>query len=286
MSRTLLSRRAFVAGTAISVIAFGSKRAHAAGDRLVLTGSSTVAPLAAEIGKRFEETHKGVRVDVQTGGSSRGVRDARTGLADIGMASRSLYDDEKDLTAYTIALDGVTMILNKNNPVQSLTAQQIIDIYTGKIRDWSAVGPGKGTIVVEHKAEGRSTLELFIEHFKIKASDVRADIIVGDNQEAIKVIAGNASAIGYVSIGAALFESEIGTPIKPLPLEGVAPTLEAVNNRKFPIIRELNFVVRGQPQGIAKEFIAFAQSEAVDDLVKDLSYVPLDHKPGFKSSQR
>jgi phosphate transport system substrate-binding protein len=286
MSKIVVSRRSFVAGTATSLVVFGGRRARAAGDRLTLTGSSTVAPLAAEIGKRFEETHKGVRVDVQTGGSSRGVRDARTGLADIGMASRSLNDDEKDLAAYTIALDGVTMILHKNNPLRSLTSQQITDIYTGKIRDWSAVGPGKGTIVVEHKAEGRSTLELFLEHFKIKAADVRADIVVGDNQEAIKVIAGNDVAIGYVSIGAALFESEIGTPIKPLPLDGIEPTLEAVTGRRFPIIRELNLLVRGQPQGIAKEFIAFAQSEAVDDLVKDLSYVPLDHTPSFKSSQR
>jgi phosphate transport system substrate-binding protein len=286
MSKNVLSRRSFVVGTGICLGAFRSTGVLAASGRLVLTGSSTVAPLAAEIGKRFEETHKGIRVDVQTGGSSRGVHDARTGLADIGMASRSLYENENDLNAYTIALDGVTIILNKHNPVQSLTSQQIADIYTGKIRDWSAVGPGKGTIVVEHKAEGRSTLELFLEHFKLKASDVRADVIVGDNQEAIKVIAGNQSAIGYVSIGAAQFEAEIGTPIKSLALEGVEPTLEAVTSRKFPIIRELNLVVKGQPQGTVKEFIAFAQSEAVDDLVKDLSYVPLDHKSGFKSSQR
>ena len=258
----------------------------AANDRLVLTGSSTVAPLAAEIGKRFEESHKGVRVDVQTGGSSRGVHDARTGLADIGMASRSLYDNEKDLIAHTIALDGVTMILHKSNPVQSLTAQQVADIYTGKVRDWSAVGPGSGTIVVEHKAEGRSTLELFIEHFKLKATEVRADVIVGDNQEAIKVIAGNPLAIGYVSIGAAEFEAEIGTPIKSLPLDGVAPTLDAVRRHQFPIIRELNLVVKGEPQGLAKEFITYAQSGAVDDLVKELSYVPLDHSAGLKASQR
>ncbi len=286
MTRNVLSRRSFVAGSGVCLVALGSGRAMAANDRLVLTGSSTVAPLAAEIGKRFEESRKGVRVDVQTGGSSRGVHDARTGLADIGMASRSLYDNEKDLIAHTIALDGVTMILHKSNPVQTLTAQQIADIFTGKIRDWSAVGPGSGTIVVEHKAEGRSTLELFLEHFKLKATEVRADVIVGDNQEAIKVIAGNRMAIGYVSIGAAEFEAEIGTPIKPLPLDGVAPTLEAVRRRQFPIIRELNLVVKGEPQGLAKEFITYAQSGAVDDLVKELSYVPLDHSAGLKASQR
>ena len=73
--------------------------------KLVLTGSSTVAPLAAEIGKSFEAEHSGVRIDVQSGGSSRGITDARKGLANIGMVSRALKEDEKDLQAFTIARD-------------------------------------------------------------------------------------------------------------------------------------------------------------------------------------
>jgi phosphate transport system substrate-binding protein len=124
-------------------------------EKLVLTGSSTVAPLAAEIGKRFESLHNNVRVDVQTGGSSRGVSDARAGLADIGMASRALKDDEKDLLSFTIALDGISVILNKANPVDSLNKQQIIDIYTGKIVNWKGLGGNDAPITVVNKAEGR-----------------------------------------------------------------------------------------------------------------------------------
>src|SRR5262245_3820261 len=92
--------------------------------KLVLTGSSTIAPLAAEIGKRFEAAHPGVRIDVQTGGSSRGIADARQGLADIGMASRALKKDESDLLAFTIALDGVCLIVHQDNPVEKLADQQ------------------------------------------------------------------------------------------------------------------------------------------------------------------
>ncbi|MBN3885035.1 MAG: substrate-binding domain-containing protein [Nostoc sp. JL34] len=96
--------------------------------KLVLTGSSTVAPLAAEIGKRFESEHPDVRVDVQTGGSSRGIADARTGVANIGMASRSLKEEEKDLQAFAIARDGIGIILHKENSIKSLSNQQVIDI--------------------------------------------------------------------------------------------------------------------------------------------------------------
>ncbi|MFQ5744400.1 MAG: substrate-binding domain-containing protein, partial [Acidobacteriota bacterium] len=73
--------------------------------KLVLTGSSTVAPLASEIGKRFETLHPQTRIDVQMGGSSRGIADARQGLADIGLVSRALHADESDLHAFTIARD-------------------------------------------------------------------------------------------------------------------------------------------------------------------------------------
>ena len=267
--------RSFLALSVMALLSVAAS-AHAA-ETIVLTGASTVAPLMAEIGKRFEETHPNLRIDVQTGGSSRGVRDARAGLADIGMVSRPLTDSERDLTAFTLAYDGVAFILHKSNPVQTLTRQQIIDIFTGKVRDWSEIGPGRGTIVVENKAEGRSTLELFLTHFDIKSSDVKAAVVVGDNQEAIKVIAGNPLAIGYVSIGSAVTEAGLGVPIKPLPMDGVEATIDAVKQKRFPLVRDLNLVVRKPPEGVVKEFIAYAQSDQVTDLVKDLYYVPVGH---------
>ena len=89
--------------------------------RLTLTGSSTVAPLASEIARRFEAQHAGVRIDVQTGGSTRGVTDVRAGRADIGMASRALAKDEADVSAYAIAVDGVACIVNRSNPVTMLS---------------------------------------------------------------------------------------------------------------------------------------------------------------------
>ena len=91
--------------------------------KLLVTGSSTVAPLVSEIAKRFEELHPGVRVDVQTGGSGKGIADARVGVADIGMASRALEDDESDLVAHKIAADGVGLIVHETNSDQDVDAQ-------------------------------------------------------------------------------------------------------------------------------------------------------------------
>lgn len=243
--------------------------------KLVLTGSSTVAPLASEIGKRFEAAHRGVQVDVQTGGSSRGIADARNGLADIGMASRSLKPGEEDLFAHTIARDGIGVILHRDNPVNQLTRDQVVAIYRGEITNWKDVGGRDRPIVVVNKAQGRSTLELFLDHFELEPQDVQASIIIGDNEQGVKTVAGNPDAIGYVSIGTAEYDEEHGAPIKLLPLEGVVPSVSSVRSGDFPLSRPLNFVTLSEPQGLAEEFIAFARSPAVNDLVQGLYFVPV-----------
>jgi len=247
----------------------------AAGDRLTLSGASTVSPLAAEIGKRFESLHPGVRVDVQSGGSARGVSDARQGLAEIGLVSRALKEEENDLTSFTIALDGVCVILHKENPVGSLQDNQVASIYTGKIKNWKELGGKDAPITVVNKAEGRSTLELFCHYFKLKNTDIKAHVVIGDNPQGIKTVAGNPDAIGYVSLGTAEYEAGHGSPIQLLPCSGVAASVENVRNKTFPLSRPLNLVTRRAPEGRVREFIEFARSEKVHDLVKDQYFVPI-----------
>jgi phosphate transport system substrate-binding protein len=259
--------------TAVGV--FSSESADSLQGKLVLTGSSTIAPLAAEIGKRFESLHPGVRVDVQSGGSGRGITDARTGLADIGMVSRSLKPDEKDLLPFAIARDGVCMIVHRNNPVRQLTDKQIAGIYTGAIRNWKEVGGPSAPITVVNKAEGRSTLELFLHHFRLNNTAIKAHVVIGDNEQGIKTVAGNPDAIGYVSVGTAEYDAEQGVPIKLLPMGGVAASIETVANGAFPLARPLNLVMKAEPGGLAKAFLDFARSTAVHDIVKEQYFVPI-----------
>ena len=243
--------------------------------KLILTGSSTVAPLTAEIAKRFEAQNPGVRVDVQSGGSSRGIADARSRLADIGLVSRALKPDEQDLKSFTIALDGIGLIVHRDNPVQTLTDAQIVAIYTGRITNWRDVRGADRPITVVNKAEGRSTLELFLHHFQLKNSDIKAQVVIGENQQGIKTVAGNPGAIGYVSIGTAEYEAAQGAPIRLLPMAGVAASVKNVRNGSFPLARPLNLVTQAEPEGLVKHFIEFARSKAQDDLVEAQYFVPL-----------
>jgi phosphate transport system substrate-binding protein len=241
--------------------------------RLTMTGSSSVAPLVSEIARRFETKHPGVRIDVQTGGSTRGLTDARAGRADIGMASRAMTAEEADLIAYPIAVDGIACIVHRSNPVTMLSKEQVTGIFSGTITNWSAVGGPDRRIVVVNKAAGRSTLELFLHHFALKADQIKAEVVIGDNAQGIKTVAGSADAIGYVSIGAAQTDADAGVAIKVVGLDGRVPSIDTVRDGTWPIIRPLNLVMRSAPTGVTAEFVAFARSAAVDDLILDLAFV-------------
>lgn len=243
--------------------------------RLILTGSSTVAPLATEIGKAFEKEHPGVRVDVQTGGSSRGIADARRGLADIGMVSRPLNGDETDLFAFTIAGDGISMILHADNPIAKLSRRDIIKIYTGQVTNWKEFGGKDAPITVVNKAEGRSTLELFISFLKISNQDIQADVVIGDNAQGIKTVAGNVNAVAYVSVGAAEYDAATGVPIKLLPIDGIEASTKTVRQGTFPLARPLNLVTTTPPAGLAATFIEFARSPGRIPLIEEQYFVPV-----------
>jgi phosphate transport system substrate-binding protein len=257
--------------TLFAIVGFSS--AWAEEGQLIITGSSTVAPLVLEVAKRYESQHPNVRIDVQTGGSSRGINDIRMSLSDIGMVSRALEPDETDLTSHLVGLDGITMVLHQSNPINDLSRQQIIDIYRGKIKNWKEIGGANLPISVVNKAEGRSTLQLFLEHFKLKNSQIQASVVIGDNQQGIKVITGNPGAIGYVSIGTAEYEVKRGTPIKLAALSGSIADTQAVASGNYPLTRELNLITSGKTSTLAEDFIHFAQSEQVHDLIKKQFFV-------------
>lgn len=241
--------------------------------KLLLTGSSTVAPLMTAIAERYQITHPDVVIEVQTGGSNKGVEDVRTGANDIGMASRALKPEEQDLTAFTVAQDGIALVVHQSNRIQTITPQQAVDIYTGNLSNWKTLGGDDSSITVLNKTANHATLELFAKHFKLEPESIVADRLVGDNTEMIETILENPSAIGYVSIGAAEYKIVNGIPLKMMSLEGVPATVQSVSKGIFPLSRPLNLITKEEPAGVKKEFIDFARSPAVEDIVQAQAFV-------------
>ena len=248
--------------------------------KLVLTGSSTIAPVIQEIASRFEQEHSDVRIDVQSGGSSRGIRDAGTGAADIGMSSRALKTAEAEkLDSHIIGWDGVAFVVHKNNPVETISDDQLRKIYTGAIANWSEVGGTDQRVVVSSRPEGRSELDLVCDYLNIKAGSIRANIVDGETQQSLKSVINNRKAITFTSVGAAHDAIKRGEPLKLLPLQGIQATFDNVQSGTFPLARPLVLVVpkndKSKNDKLIKAFLKFSKSKSVYDAVVGLGFVPI-----------
>ena len=192
------------------------------------------------------------------------------------MVSRALRPEERDdLAGHMIARDGLAIIVHENNLMRRLSRAAIRRIYTGKKRRWSDFGGSPGTIVVVSKAEGRATLELFLEYFELQSRDLTPDVIIGDNQQGIKIVAGNPNAIGYVALSAAIDSIRNGAPIALVAFDGIEPTAGAVATGRYPLIRELNLVTGRTPKGpLVQRFIEFAVSDRVRPVLESFDVAP------------
>ena len=249
--------------------------ASARTDEVTVTGSTTILPIAEVSAEMFKEAHPDVKVLVSGVGSSAGIESVSTGSSDIGTSSRDLKPEEEDLGLIDtpIAYDAIAIIVNPDNPVESLTTQQIKAIFQGKITRWSEVGGPDETIHLVNRDEASGTREAFFKIVMDKESfDPAAAVLPGTGQVRA-VVAEAPGAIGYISFG---FLNE---SVKAVAVDGVAPSVETVFSGDYPIQRTLHFFTEGDPAGLAKEYIDFVLSPAVQDtVVQDAGFLPVTHR--------
>jgi phosphate transport system substrate-binding protein len=232
---------------------------------LTIAGSTSVQPFSEVLAEEFMAKHKGIQVNVQGGGSSQGVEAAVSGAADIGSASRDLEDEEeaKDLIATPIAIDGVAIVVSKDNKVTGLTAEQIKNIYLGNIKNWKEVGGTDAAITVVTREDGSGTREAFSKGI-MNEEDIINSAIVQNSTGAVRTtVAGDKNAIGYVSM------ASVNSEVKAVELDGVAATEDNVKNGTYKLQRPFIYITKGDPTGIAKEFIDFVLSDEGQKIIVD-----------------
>lgn len=256
-------------------VAFGtSSTGSALEGQLLLTGSSTTAPLMSQIAKRYQLLHPNIKIRIELGGAMRGINDARNGAADIGMVSRLVTDEDYDVKGFPVARDGAGFIVHKSNPVTSLTSSQISDIFRGRIKNWSKVGGADAPIRVIKREEGRGTVALFMHHFKMTYSEMKAEQILGENADVIDAVATNSNAISLMSVIVAENQIRTRVPIKVLSIDGIAATRANILSGDYPFTRPLTLVTRGLPHGLAKDLIAYSLSPQIADIIENMGFVP------------
>ena len=235
-------------------------------------GSTSMEKVIGALSEQFMTDNSGVSVTYDATGSGAGIEAASNGSADIGLSSRALKDEEKvsGLVGTTVALDGIAVIVNPANKVADLTVEQIAQIFTGEITDWSQLGGEAGTISCIGREAGSGTRDGFESITKTKDA-CKMDQELTSTGAVIEAVAGNPSAIGYASLSA------LKDTVKAVTVGGVECTEDTVLDGSYAIQRPFVFATKdGEALSAqAQAFFDFATSSAANDLIRAAGAVPV-----------
>jgi len=263
--------------TFAAVLAVSSSFAGA--DQLVIKGSDTLgAKLVPQIAEAYKATHPGTTFSIAAEGSTTGFAALIDGTADIGMASRPAKVTEvsaatakgRDLKPLVVAWDGIAVLVNSANPVQTLTKKQVEQIFTGDVTDWSAVGGAPGPISVYTRNTSSGTYSEWKELAMSKRDYAPSAQKMAGNEQIASEVGKNPAGIGYVGL------AYVNAPgVKVVKVDGNLPDQESVRSKAYPYSRPTFFYTNGAPSGEAKNFIDFVLGPDGQKIVNQVGFVPI-----------
>ena len=279
-----ITRRSFltVCGAAVAAAALtacggsassaASSTAAALSGNVAAGGSTSMKNVIAALTEGFAEVEPGVTVSYDPTGSGAGITGAADKTLDIGLSSRALKDDEKaDVEGTTIALDGIAIIVNNASKVEDLTVDQLKQMFTGEITNWSEVGGDDGEIVLIGREAGSGTRDGFESIVEVKDSCKYAQELTATGA-VISAVEANPLAIGYASLSA------VGDTVKMVTVGGVECSEETVKDGSYEVQRPFVFVTNKSValSEQAQAFFDFATSADAADLIRTAGAVPVN----------
>jgi phosphate transport system substrate-binding protein len=249
-----------------------SSTAAALSGNVATGGSTSMKNVIAALTEGFAEVEPGVTVSYDPTGSGAGITGATDKTLDIGLSSRALKDDEKaDVDGTTIALDGIAIIVNNASKVEDLTVDQLKQMFTGEITNWSEVGGDDGEIVLIGREAGSGTRDGFESIVDVKDSCKYAQELTATGA-VISAVEANPLAIGYASLSA------VGDTVKMVIVGGVECSEETVKDGSYEVQRPFVFVTNKSVtlSEQAQAFFDFAVSADAADLIRTAGAVPVN----------
>ncbi len=234
-------------------------------------GSTSMEKVIGYLSESYMEGNKNVKVTYNPTGSGAGIQAVSEGRCDIGLSSRDLKDDEKTTLDQTVvAIDGIAIVVNPSNTASNLSVQQLADIYTGEITNWSQVGGDDLPIVLIGREAASGTRDGFesITDTKDKCKYNQELTSTGD---VIQTVSGNPNAIGYASLAA------VKDSVKVLSVDNVMPSKQTIQDGSYKVQRDFVLVTKKDKKlgDEAQKFFDFATSAAADDLIEKAGAIPV-----------
>jgi phosphate transport system substrate-binding protein len=237
-----------------------------------IAGGTAHIPVMKEAAKRIMTRYKDILVTVAGGGSGLGIKQVGEGLVDIGNSGRKPKPEEIEkykLKMFKWSIDGVGVVVNPANKIQSLTKDQLKDIFSGKIDNWSVLGGVKHAITVYTRDEASGTRDVFWKKALDKENISPKALFVPSNGAMKTAVANDPYAIGYVSVG------HMDETVAPVALDGVTPTLDTVKSGEYKIARGLYSNTKGDPTGLTRLFIDYLFSSEGQKIAAEKGFIPV-----------
>lgn len=234
-------------------------------------GSTSMEKVIGFLSEAYMEDNSGVSVTYNPTGSGTGIQAVQEGRCDIGLSSRDLKGEEKQtLDGTVVAIDGIAVIVNPENPVTDLTVEQIAAIYKGEVTSWSEVGGADAPIVCIGREAASGTRDGFESVTGTEDACVYTQELTSTG-DVVQTVASNPNAIGYASL------ASVKDTVRALTVEGVAPTTESIQNGEYKIQRNFVLVTKKDAplSEEAQKFFDFAISEAADEYIVGAGAVPV-----------
>lgn len=250
-------------------------------NEIFIKGSDTILPVSLAESEAFMELYPQNKIIVIGGGSSIGIASFIEGEVEIAMASRKIKDSEIENAMEkgirpvetVIGWDGIAVIVNKNNPLDSLNIEQLKMIYTGKVSNWKELGGSDEEIEVLVRDTSSGTYAFFKENVLDDEEYISTAVTEPNTEAVVEEVATDTGAIGYIGLAYA------DSSVKMLGLESTEGTFhpepEAILKGEYPLSRPLHYYTNGEPEGDVKKYMDFVLSEKGQTIISDVGYLPV-----------
>ena len=238
-----------------------------------MAGSTSMEKMARATNEVFMNTYPGTNVTAEFIGSGAGIESVLSGSAKVANVSRNLTDEEKaeGIVENIVAIDGIGVVVNPSNEVDDLTKEQLADIYTGEIKNWSEVGGSDEPIVVIGREASSGTREAFESILELEECSYSNEL---DNTGAvIAKVSAVKGAIGYVSLDV------IDDSVKALKMDGVEATAENIKNGTYFLQRPFVMGTKGEieeQEDIIQAYFEFLQSDEGKAVIEQVGLITVD----------
>jgi phosphate transport system substrate-binding protein len=257
-------RRVWLPAAAASVLAAGAGCTRSNRHAVSVVGSTSIQPFAEMLAHEYHCQHAEESAEVQGGGSTAGLQAVTEGIADIGMCSRALKREEiaRGFVPFTIARDGLAIVVHPSNGITNLTRTQIRGMFVGSVRNWREVGGDDRPVRTITREEGSGTREAFVKLVMEGTRISRSALTQESNGAVRELVKHDPCAIGYMSLGL------VGGEMRAVPVDGAPATAAGVKSGAYPLVRPFLMVVKERPTPPARRFLDFVLSARAQSLLE------------------